>query len=195
VIPDLVASTGHLPVGRYLATLDEVHSRFVAHPDFEGSPTREGIWQGFIAYLSAWGRLEDTMAAYLGGERLLLATWLAGSFVSSKFDPHNVDLTLILDGEQVDSCQGKPGISQLRKLTHRDRMLEVFKVTPCPVRYRYFRSPFMQHITGRPEVEEYVMLRGAFDDFWQRARPDGAPKGEPTPETAAARRGYLEVEA
>jgi hypothetical protein len=195
LIPDLAASTGHLPLGRYHATLSEVHSRFVVHSDFEGSPTREAIWQGFIAYMAAWGCLEDTMAPYLGGERLILTTWLAGSFVSSKFDPDNLDLTLLIDGERAASCQGKPGINQLKKLTYRDGMLEVFKVSPCLIRYHYFRSPFLQHIVGRPEVQEYVVLRGAFDDFWQRARPEGLPKGEPTPATAAARRGYLEVEA
>ena len=46
LIPELDASTGHLPLGRYHVTLDEVRSRFVAHPDFEGFPTREAIWQG-----------------------------------------------------------------------------------------------------------------------------------------------------
>lgn len=195
MIPDLVASTGHLPLGRYHATLDEVYARFVVHPDFDGSPTRQAIWEGFIGYLGAWGCLEDTMSPFLGGERLVLSTWLAGSFVSGKFDPHNLDLTVFLHGERMASCQGKPGMSQLKKLAHRAGMLELFKVSPCLVPYHYFRSPFKQQIVGRPEVEEYVMLRGAFDDFWQRTRPDGVPKGEPTPDTATALRGYLEVEA
>ena len=81
------------------------------------------------------------MAPYLGGDRLVLAVWLAGSFVSSRFDPDNLDLTVFIDGERAASCQGKPGIKQLKTLTHRARMLEVFKVSPCIVRYQYFRSP------------------------------------------------------
>ena len=195
MIPDFDESTGHLPVGRYHATLAEVHARFVDHPDFTDSPTRQAVWDGFIAYMAAWQRLDDDLAAYLGGKRLVMTTWLAGSFVSPKLDPGNLDLTVIIDGELAASCQRRPGIGQLRKLSHRDGMLKEFKVSPCVVRHRYFRSPFGPQIAGRPEVEEYVMMRGAFDDWWQRARPDGVPKGEPTLETAVARRGYLEVEA
>lgn len=194
MIPDLDASTGHLPLGRYHATLEEVHSRFVAHPHFTGSPTRQAVWDGFVAYMLAWRRLEDTLSSHLGGERLVMATWLAGSFVSSKFDPGNLDLTVFIDGDRAASCQEKPGIGQLKKLAHRDGMLARFKVSPCVVKYQYFRSPFLTQLAGNPLAQEYAMLRGAFDDWWQRARPDGVPKGEPTPETAAACRGYLEVE-
>ena len=125
----------------------------------------------------------------------MMAAWLAGSFISPKFDPANLDITVLLNGDLAASCRGKPGIGQLKKLSHRDGMLKTFKVSPCVVRHHYFRSPFQPQIVGNPEVEEYVMMRGAFDDWWQRARPDGAPKGEPTPDTAVARRGYLEVEA
>lgn len=195
MIPGLDVSTGHLPLGRYHATLAEIHGRFVSHPDFAKSSTRQAVWDGFIAYMTAWRRLEDELAAYLGGERLVMTTWLAGSFVSRKPDPGNLDLTIFVDGELAASCRGKPGIGQINKLSHRDAMLRIFKVSPCVVRYRYFRSPFLPQIVGRPELEEYVMMRGAFDDWWQRARPDGVAKGEPTPETAAAIRGYLEVDA
>jgi hypothetical protein len=195
LIPDLDASTGHLPLGRYHATLDEVHARFVDHPDFTGSPTRQAVWDGFIAYVSAWHLLEDKLAEHLHGKRFLMAIWLAGSFISGKFDPGNLDLTLLVDGELVASCRGKPGIAGIKRLSHRDGMLDVFRVSPCIVQHRYFRSPFRQQLVGNPEVEDYVMLRGAFDDWWQRARPADVPKGEPTPETAVARRGYLEVEA
>lgn len=68
-------------------------------------------------------------------------------------------------------------------------------MSPCIVRQRYFRSPFRPQIAGNPDIEDYVMMRGAFDDWWQRVRPDGEAKGEPTRESAVARRGYLEVEA
>jgi hypothetical protein len=195
LIPDFDASTGHLPLGRYHAALEEVHARFVAHPAFTGSPTRQAVWDGFIAYMSAWRVLEDNLAEYLGGKRLLMTTWLAGSFVSGKFDPGNLDLTLLVDGELAASCRGKPGIAGIKKLSHRDAMLAMFRVSPCIVQHRYFRSPFRQQIVGNPEIKDYVMMRGAFDDWWQRARPDGVPKGEPTRGTADARRGYLEVEA
>jgi hypothetical protein len=194
VIPDLDPSTGHLPLGRYRATLTEVYDRFVDHPDFADSPTRHTIWDSFIAYMTAWRTMEDQLAAELGGQRLVMAVWLAGSFISLKLDPHNIDLTVLLDGELAEACQGKPGIGAIRRLSYRDGMLETFKVSPCVVMHRYFRSPFRPQLAGHQEVEDYVMMRGAFDDWWQRTRPEGEPKDAPTRQTAAARRGYLEVE-
>lgn len=127
LIPDLDATTGHLPLGRYHATLTEVYDRFVSHPDFVGSPTRQGIWDGFIAYMAAWRGLDDRLAADLGGMRFVKAAWLGGSFISRKFDPHNLDVTLLVDGQLADSCKGKPGIAAIKKLSHRDGMLEAFK--------------------------------------------------------------------
>lgn len=195
MIPDLDASTGHLPLGRYRTTLTEVHARFVAHSDFEESPTRQTVWDGFIAYMIAWRRIEDRLAPELDDRRLVMAVWLAGSFISLKPDPHNLDVTVLVDGELAESCRGKPGIGGILRLSHRDGMLDTFKVSPCVVRHRYFRSPFRPQLVGNPDIEDYVMMRGAFDDWWQRTRPAGVQKGEPTRETAAARRGYLEVEA
>lgn len=195
MIPDLDTSTGHLPLGRYHASLVEVNARFVTDPAFAGSPTRWRVWDGFVAYMSAWHALEDKLAEHTAGRRLVMTTWLAGSFVSGKFDPANLDLTLLVDGELAESCRGKSGIAGIKRLSHRDGMLAMFYVSPCIVRHRYFRSPFRQQIVGNPEVEDYVMMRGAFDDWWQRTRPGGVPKGEPTRASAEARRGYLEVEA
>ncbi len=194
MIPDLDTLTGHLPLGRYRTTYTDVHARFVAHPDFAGSPTRQAIWDGFIAYMSAWQDTEDLLAAELGGRRLVMAVWLGGSFVSLRNDPDNLDLSVLIDGELALACKGKPGSGRIVKLSHRDDMLATFKVSPCLIKYCYFRSPFRPQL-GDPRIEEYVMMRGAFDDWWQRIRPADAPKGEPTRETADALRGYLEVEA
>ena len=190
MIPDLDASTGHLPPGRYRATLTEIHARFVDHPDFAESLTRPDVWDGFIGYMTAWQRLEEALAE----QQLVMSAWLGGSFISMKRDPSNLDLTVIIDGELLESCVGKPGIGALKKLTHRDRMLQDFLVSPCILRYCYFRSPFKSHIAGTPNIEEYVSTRGAFDDWWQRVRPSGEAKGAPSRESAGARRGYLEVE-
>lgn len=195
MIPDWDASTGHLPPGRYRTTLTEVHERFVAATSFSESTTRRDVWDGFINYMAAWQQMEDRLTPELNGGRLAMLVWLGGSFISQKTDPSNLDVTVLVDGELIESCRGKPGIGVIKKLSHRDGMLSEFKVSPCVIRYQYFRSPFRPQLVGRPGVEDYVMLRGAFDDWWQRARPEGTPKDEPDRETAAARRGYLEVEA
>ena len=120
--------------------------------------------------------------------------WLAGSFVSGKVDPINLDVSVILDGESVDLCHGMPGAKKVRQLAHRDGILKKFRVSPCVFQYRFVRSPFQ--LQGNIPLAEldYVISRGAFDDFWQRVRPVDEPKGEPTSRSAGWSRGYLEVE-
>jgi hypothetical protein len=195
LVPELDALTGHLPLGRHRATYAEVYARFVEHDDFKGSPTRCDVWAGFSAYMTAWRALEELLADHLDGKRLATVVWLGGSFISLKHDPKNVDVTVFIDGDLADSCRGIPGVAGLKKLAHRDGMLSQYMVSPCIVRQRYFRSPFRAQLIGNPGIEDYVMMRGAWDDWWQRVRPAGEPKGEPTKESATAFRGYLEVEA
>jgi hypothetical protein len=192
-IPDWDQSTRHLPPGRYRATLAEIHELLVSAPAFAASETRQQVWSGFVRYLAAWRQVQAGLAAELNGNQLILALWLGGSFVSQKPNPSNLDLTVLVDGELVESCHGRPGIGALHKLTSRDKMLITFKVSPCVIQYHYFRSPFRSQIVGNAKVQDYVMFRGAFDDWWQRARPDDLPKAEPTRETAGTLRGYLEV--
>jgi hypothetical protein len=191
VIPLLEGQPPHLPPGRYRATLGEVLERFV-----EGMPTsstRGQIWQGFMSYLDAWGATEDQLRQFLDGAPLVRVAWLAGSFISGKINPNNIDLSLIIDGDSVDLCRGKPGAKRIKELAYRDGMLKRFKVSPCIVPYRFFRSPFrLQNLGPTPELD-YVVNRGAFDDFWQRARPYEEPKCEPSRDSAQWRRGYLEV--
>lgn len=194
-IPDWDKATGHLPPGRYRTSLEDVYDRFVAHPDMQPSSTRQAVWDGFIGYLSTWRQAEAALEPHLNGSRLASLVWLGGSFISQKLNPNNLDITLLVDGDSMESCSGKPGMGNIRSLLRRDRSEDLFKVTPCTIRYQYFRSPFRSQITESPGIEEYVMHRGAFDDWWQRTRPEGEPKGEPTRDSAATRRGYLEVEA
>jgi hypothetical protein len=193
LLPDLDSASGHLPPGRYGCDLSDVHDRFVRVPDMEGSSTRSGLWSGLIGYLAAWGSAQDLLADHLGGQRLVKCVWLAGGFISAQPDPANVDLTVVLDGAAVDLCKGRPGAGIVRRLSDRDDMLRRFNVSACAFRYRYVRSPFrLQSLGGTPELD-YLAARGAFDDWWQRTRPAGEPKGEPTIDTSHWNRGYLEV--
>lgn len=192
MIPPLVGDPAHLPPGRYRTTLDEVRERFVEQ--VPQSCTRREIWEGFRAYLEAWSSTEELLAPHLDGLALVRTAWLAGSFVSGKVDPSNLDISIILDGQSVARSHGKPGAKKIKALTHRDGILKRFKVSPCSFEYRFVRSPFKLEESTSPEELEYVTLRGAFDDFWQRTRPADQPKGEPTHLTADWARGYLEVE-
>jgi hypothetical protein len=105
-----------------------------------------------------------------------------------------VSLSIIASNDAIEKCRGKPGIKQVFELTKRDKMLRWFRVSPTLIRYSYLQSPFrLQNLAAGAEVN-YIMYRGAFDDFWQRSRPAGEPKGPPTLASAKLSRGYLEVE-
>lgn len=190
---------GHLPLGRYNVTLEQVEDRFVSDPAFADSRTRLECWLGLQSYIGLWGLIEKKAAAVLADRRLLKTMWLGGSFISAKPNPNNVDLTLFLDGDLLLECS-KVGInSQISKLSHRDGMLQRFRVSPTIVRYRFAHSPWDMFNAKRqlgayePEHFSYVGLRGCFDDWWCRIRPEGEDKTSPSLETGGWVRGYLEV--
>lgn len=185
---------GHLPLGRHSASMGEVQAAFVDAPAFKNSATRSACWEGLQTYLELWGRLETKIEASLNGQRLIKCLWLAGSFISGKPDPNNVDLTLFVEAEVLDrAAQMRLGVS--KPLAHlaasRQRILDLFRVSPIIIKYRYFRSPFPGGF--EPEHSEYQQARGGFDDWWCRLRQPGEDKQAPTVETGGWRRGYVEV--
>ena len=91
MIPDIEPS-GFLPVGRYSCSLNEVRIRFVDSKSYAQSVTRRGIWSDFLDYLSALRSLTP-----------VCAVWIAGSFISRKVNPNDIDIVLLLDGEELDA--------------------------------------------------------------------------------------------
>jgi hypothetical protein len=159
---------------------------------FRDSSTRPRLWSGLEAYLSRFFDLEDRHKDQVGPTPLIHALWLGGSFVSTKLNPSNIDLTVLIDEASAAAMRGLPGTRWLTSAFHRDARLQEFGVSPLRVGYRPIVSVF------RPEAldsqdQAYLRERGAWDDWWQRCRPEGVGKTEPTLESAAPRRGYLEV--
>ncbi|BCJ71200.1 hypothetical protein CS0771_07440 [Catellatospora sp. IY07-71] len=195
VIPEF-ARNGHLPPGRYKVTMEQVRERFVEDSRFKDSATRLDRWDGLTKYLALWRAAEDRVAPILDGRSLIKSVWLGGSFISSKVDPGNVDLTVITDGAIVTECTNQGINERLAILKNRTKMKNAFAVAPTVVAYRWFRSPW-DLLRGDAQSlaaeREYGLWRGAMDDWWQRARPDGEDKFEPTEETGQWTRGYLEV--
>lgn len=188
MIPDL-NDGGHLPPGRYRASLDEIHDRFVLNPQFASSSTRAEIWNGFLDYLAAWLEAEDKADS----GQVLQTVWLAGSFVSACMDPSDLDITPIIDRDALATVQGKPGSKALKKLIgHREKVRDRFRVEPFPLPWVATASPLRPRGVNS-SVRDYLETRGSLDDWWQRVRPEGA-KQAPLVEHAMPRRGYLEVE-
>ncbi|MFJ5103807.1 DUF6932 family protein [Streptomyces sp. NPDC088554] len=187
------AANGFLPLGRYSVSVQEARAALVDAPEFRDSDTRPGLWDGLHDYLDHFFVLEDAHAGILNGVALVHRVWLGGSFVSTKRDPRNIDVTLLIDNRAEHAVRGKPGSKWLTTaFKSRDRMKEKFGVSPVRVGYRPVSHVFRPELMSSEE-RSYFTERGVWDDWWQRCRlPDRADRS-PSEESAAPARGYLEV--
>jgi hypothetical protein len=122
-----------------------------------------------------------------------LGVWIAGSFITAKAEPSDLDLTVIYDGAAMSGMYGKPGSRELRKLAglrDRDNATGKFGVQVFPIPWRSVASTLHTEKLSWHDTQ-YLVKLGALDDFWQRKPP--VAKGPPTPPPVKADRGYLEV--
>lgn len=187
MIPPLDSTTGHLPLGRYRCSLEEIEACFVEDLQFATSITRRSRFDGLKNYIAAWNFIQKKV----GDPDVLMALWIGGSFTSSMLDPDDVDVSPQVNGLKLAALSGKPGTKALKTLFgHRPTVVKEYGVEPFPITWYPVASPF----AGTCSILEadYYQTRGALDDFWQRVRPDG-PKVAPRLDDAPSRRGYLEV--
>jgi hypothetical protein len=163
-------------------------------PEFVESETRATLWLGLERYLARFADLEALHADFLGGRPLLMYVWLAGSFVSVKENPRNVDLTVFLDASVRKALAGKERAGWITKAFEREKIKSEFGLSPLRVLHRPVPHIFRPHLL-EDEERDYLQYRGAHDDWWQRCRPTGEGAIlSPTDESTATRRGYVEVE-
>lgn len=157
MIPPLIA--GHLPVGRYSCSLEEIESTFVTAPAFRNSQSRPALFDGLLAYLHEWEeaeRLVDT--------KVLMSLWIGGGFTSDKLDTDDVDVSPIVNSRALDNLRGQAGSGRIKALySHRTRVRNEYGVEPFVVLWRPFTTLKLQeHDSG---AHEYVAVRGMMDDF------------------------------
>ena len=160
---------GHLPPGRWGATLDEIQNRFAAD-----SPSRRAeVWGEFLqalALIRTVGRVSRV--------------WVGGSFISVKEEPGDVDVVFFVRADQIE-CD---------RLSDDDRaILSVAAGGPrfkdrTGLRVDSYLVPWP--LGGDAEVIAYQTRRGYWDDWWERCRR--SPE-EPVESDAYQRRGYVEV--
>ncbi|MFD8208306.1 DUF6932 family protein [Streptomyces sp. NPDC059695] len=184
--------SGFLPPGRYRLDPETAERLLVEDERFSSSETRRQLWDGLETYLSRFFDLEDRHRGAIGDQGLVHAIWLGGSYVSTKLNPQNIDLTVLIDESVVASMKGLAGSRWLSSAFNRKARLADFGVSPLRVGYRPVVSVFRAELL-EPDDQAYLRERGAWDDWWQRCRPNGVDKTEPTLETVVPRRGYLEV--
>ncbi|KIS27924.1 hypothetical protein TV39_08795 [Arthrobacter sp. SPG23] len=186
-MPPLDPVTGHLPPGRYRTTLGHIRHRFVDHPEFSDSTTRQTIWDGFLSYLTAWETSQEPF-----GQPILHTLWIAGSFISDEVNPQDIDVSPVYDEGIISNLAGSQGIGKVKALVgHRKKLVEKYKVEPFPIPWRSLETTLLP-TTLLEHEQNYLAKRGGLDDWWQRIRPPGPKAAALAPDVTSAR-GYLEV--
>lgn len=146
------------------------------------------IWNGFRSYLAACRQVEQDSAL-----PFLRAVWFAGSFISDKLNPEDIDITPIINGASVEALKGHPGAGKVKQLfTERQHAVDSFHVEPFVVQWVPLASTLFPD-TLSDQAQSYLRQRGGVDDWWQRLRATPGIKAKPTAAEATPRRGYLEV--
>jgi hypothetical protein len=181
LLPPLEQETGWLPPGRYHSDLDELHARFVAAEVYAVASRREELW-------SQWELHRSLMEAFAGGiERL----WLAGSFVTSKLEPSDVDMVYLLPAKEYDQLQAED-LGHLDELTDpqwcrkQGMCIDAFLLR-VPGETEFWRLTPESLVDA--DRSSFLQL-GIYDEIWQRTR--NGTRG--STRRAADRRGYVEVQ-
>ncbi|WP_436788596.1 DUF6932 family protein [Yinghuangia sp. YIM S10712] len=165
------------PPGRYAMTWQEVEAELVWGAAFASSRTRSALWEELGAHREIVGCL------FGGVDRI----WLAGSFVSAKLDPSDVDLAYLINPQAYDAIAADPdSIDDLDNLGTREWCVKQgMRVDAYILRLPAtsdFKALGVRGAMASGDDEVFRKL-GLYDEIWQRCTVDGTE----------ARRGYVEV--
>ena len=177
MLPCLDPGTGLLPPGRHVCTAAEVEIGLVKSNGFSASATRPEIWDHWNAAL---GVLQSSV--------LVHAAWLGGSFTTSKLDPDDIDVTFIINGDDLIQ-RGAPDQRIVSLFEGNNQLKSQLNLRVDS--YAFAWQPDTPGVRNRSRNAS-LWARGYWDDWWQRVRQ--SPKGSASvPGDSVPRRGYLEV--
>lgn len=180
-LPAFDPVTGYLPPGRFPMTWDEVEDRLVSADRFGQSTSRQDLYSQLEVHRS----LVELATGAIG--RL----WLAGSFVSAKADPGDIDVTYLIPPDAYDRVDADPDTAdQLDNLGTRDWcVLNDMWIDAYVLRLPETMTFRDLGVTGAMAKGDHEVFRrlGIYDEIWQRCREgtNNVPAG--------TRRGYVEV--
>jgi len=159
-------------MGRWACTPDEVEAAFV-EPD---TGVREAIWADWIA-------LRDALRSAVGE---IAACWMAGSFLSDKPVPGDIDCLWVVDAQLWMRAlnAGNPALSAFLLTCAGGDVKGTYGLKVDSYVLEWMPSPGPQRPVG---AEPYYGNRGYWDNLWVRVR-DSDQRLDSVP-----RRGYLEV--
>lgn len=160
---------GLLPLGRWVATVDEVHGAFVA-----GKSAKRGeVWNDWLELTAALRELVHIPAA-----------WLSGSLLSDKDEPGDVDSVYIAEWAHILRLRGDADAAGFIEAVSRSRVKEYFQLQVDSFILEWFPMAGTQR---HRFSSSYHQDRGYWDDLWTRQRSNDLRLD------ALPRRGYVEV--
>ncbi|MEV7830396.1 hypothetical protein AB0P12_07165 [Streptomyces subrutilus] len=174
-LPPFEQDTGCPPPGRYALTWDEVEASLVMADAFKASTVRRVLWEEL--------NYHKTLVECLAGS--INRIWLAGSFVSAKPDPSDIDVTYLLEASSYRAISEQGDLTDLANLEDREwcvrqgMRIDAY-VLSLPAT-QDFRSLGLTGAMATEDAEVFQQL-GLYDEIWQRHRAGGG-----------RRRGYVEV--
>lgn len=176
-LPAFLPDTACPPPGRFPMTWTEVESVLVSADQWQGSSTRAELWSELTTHVA----LVSTVVGAV--DRI----WLAGSFVSGKLDPSDVDLAYLIAPEAFDSIATDPeSIGYLDRLGTREWCVkQQMRIDAYMLRLPSTVDFWALGIVGAMDDGDDTVFQqlGLYDEIWQRCRTDGG----------TSRRGYVEV--
>lgn len=154
---------------------------FVKDAAFSRSASRPRIW-------SDW----NDALALLQSAVTVHAVWIGGSFTTSKLDPGDIDVTYIVNADEIRRLQGEEELKIIGIFNTPGRVKSEFTldVDSFLIPWECVPSPAPPGHSTLQDI--YYWARGHWDDWWQRER-QGPKDSPPGPPDTVVRRGYLEV--
>lgn len=167
-IPAL-APSGVLPLGRWVATPDEVHASFVNGR----GPAREKVWSDWLELTTALREIVPVPAA-----------WLGGSLLSSKAEPSDVDSVYLIEWRHLAIARFDQAAANFLQIVGSNSVKSALKLSVDSFILEWAPLP---GVTRSALAGSYLEDRGYWDDLWTRQR-SADPRAAAIPQ-----RGYLEV--
>lgn len=176
-LPAFLPATACPPPGRFPMTWEEVEAELVRAERFNSCPRRAELWDEVSAHAAM-------VECVVGGVDRI---WLAGSFVSGKLDPSDVDLAYLIRPEAFEAlATDHESLDHLDNLGTREWCVNAgMRVDAYMLRLPSTSDFWALGVTGAmaPGDDEVFQQLGLYDEIWQRCEAGGT----------GARRGYVEV--
>ncbi|WP_129840629.1 hypothetical protein [Streptomyces sp. RFCAC02] len=156
-------------------TWDEAEGAFVRADIYRGSATRPGLWHELCTHRAL---IECVFGS-------VSRIWLAGSFVSGKHDPGDIDLTYLIAPEAYGAVTEPDDLADLANLGDREWCVKHgMRIDAYILRLPATKEFQDLGVLGAmaPQDSEVFEALGLYDEIWQRHR-----------DSPSRRRGYVEV--